>query len=162
MHPAASVVVLTLVASTAVVAQESSPAKEPTPRNAKKGDFARFPLGCIGGQGEVVAGMSTITVLSVREGGPGARAGLAKGDQVTAAGGRTFPVHTRDINELNGPMLALGNAIEAAERAGNALLLTGLREGNELSLTIDLGHPGKLELAGGTTSAKAHGRTPTP
>ncbi|MEC7582886.1 MAG: DUF6288 domain-containing protein [Planctomycetota bacterium] len=138
-----------------LAAQATKEAKEPPPRNAKKGDFARFPLGPIGGRGEVLAQMTAITVLSVSADGPGARAGLAVGDQITAAGGLVFPPHTRDINVLDGPMLVLGDAIETAEATGKPLELSGMRAGNELALTIDLGAPGALDFAKGETSAKA-------
>ena len=97
-----------MLALAAVAAQDAAPR-----RDAKKGDFARFPLGVLGGTAEVLADRSSIEVLSVQEGAPAHRAGLRKGDLIVAINGDAPPVHTRDINSLAGPMKTLGDAILA-------------------------------------------------
>jgi hypothetical protein len=130
--------------------QESAP--KPPRREAKKGDFLRFPLGPIGGQGEVLADQSTIKILSVSKDGPGEKAGLAKGDMLIGAMGIAFNKHTRNINDLDGPMRELGIAIEAAEVAGHGLrILTG----KQVELRIDLPKLGPLQLGIGKASDKA-------
>lgn len=136
--------------SPTAVAQE-----EPPKRNAKAGDFARFPLGPIGGRGEVVADRSEIVVLSVSDSEPGQEAGLQPGDIVIEVGGEAFPKHTRDVNRLEGPMSVLGDAIEEAEAADGKLELRVRRGEEELQLdvripvlgAIDLQDPGNNEKA---------------
>ena len=110
---------------------------EPPRRDAKKGDFARFPLGLLGGSAEVLADRASIEVLSVQEGSPAQRAGLRKGDVIVSIDGVTPPAHTRDINSLAGPMKALGDAVLAHVGAGPLAL--GVRRGDEpLTLEVTL------------------------
>ena len=116
------------------------------PRNPKAGDFAHSPLGPIGGRGEVVADEATILVLEVHEGGPGAVAGLKKGDVIVSVAGKKLPQHSRDINQIDGPLAALGHAIEAAEAKRGELKLRVNREGGELKLTVTLPVLGKMKL----------------
>lgn len=106
-------------------------------RDAKKGDFARFPLGPLGGSGEVLADEATIEVLGVQKGAPAQQAGLQKGDVIVAIDGEAPPAHTRDINVLEGPMKTLGDAILAHE--GSEPLALRVRRGEqqvELSIAI--------------------------
>ncbi|TDJ74538.1 MAG: hypothetical protein E2O39_04820 [Planctomycetota bacterium] len=126
------------------VAQEEPP--EPPPRNAKAGDFARFPLGPIGGRGEVLAGDTRIHVLALSEAGPGLHAGLRIGDLITGAGRSAFPEHTRDIDTAHGPMTALGDAIEAAEADDGRLALRVRRAEEDLTLTVQLPALGAIDL----------------
>ncbi|NQU47420.1 MAG: PDZ domain-containing protein [Planctomycetes bacterium] len=115
------------------------------PRNAKAGDFAHSPLGPIGGRGEVVADDATILVLDVSKDGPGATAGMQKGDVIIAAAKAKFPAHSRDINQIDGPLVALGNAIEKAEAKSGQLKLSILRDGAEMQLDIQLPALGKMK-----------------
>ena len=103
--------------------------QQPAPprRDAKKGDFARFPLGLLGGTAEVLADRAAIEVLSVQDGAPAQRAGLRKGDWILSIDGAEPPVHTRDINAVAGPMKALGDAIRG--HAGEQPLTLGIRRG---------------------------------
>ena len=98
-------------------ATQQKPA-DPPRRDAKKGDFARFPLGLLGGSAEVLAGRASIEVLSVQKRSAAQRAGLRKGDLIVSIDGVTPPAHTRDINSLAGPMKALGDAVLAHVGAG--------------------------------------------
>ena len=116
------------------------------PRNASAGDFAHSPLGPIGGRGEVVADQSTILVLELIEKGPGATAGLQKGDLITAVAGAILPLYSRDINHINGPLAALGNAVENAEADQGTLELSILRDGVESRLTIQIPVLGAMDL----------------
>ncbi|MCP4093398.1 MAG: hypothetical protein GY747_08115 [Planctomycetes bacterium] len=135
---------LTFCCLTAETSAQEKAANIP-PRNAKAGDFAHSPLGPLGGRGEVVADQATILVLSLGEGGPSVEAGLRKGDVIIAAAGSKFPLHSRDINQIDGPLAALGNAIETAEAKTGRLELTVLRDDVELQLEIALPVLGKLE-----------------
>jgi hypothetical protein len=108
------------------------------PRNAKAGDYAHSPLGPIGGRGEVVAEVATILVLEVTVDGPGATAGLQKGDVIVAAGKAKFPPHSRDINLIDGPLATLGNAIEKAESKTGELRLSVLRDGEMVKIELQL------------------------
>ena len=133
----AATLAVTLLAPAAVRSQD---APAPPRRDAKKGDFARFPLGLLGGSAEVLAGRSSIEVLSVQEGSPAQRAGLRKGDVIVSIDGEAPPVHTRDIDSLSGPMKTLGDAILA--RSGAAPVALGVRRGADLlSLEVTLPAP---------------------
>lgn len=135
------------------ITQDAPP--EPPRRDAKKGDFLAFPLGPLGGRGEVLADRREITVLAVTAAGPAAAAGLRTGDQVLAIGGKDLPVHSRDINVLDGPMRALGDAIDAAERTGDPLRLGVLRGGARMQLFVELPETGGLDptdLGAGSTA----------
>ena len=129
--------------------------EEPPSMNAKAGDFARFPLGPVGGRGEVLADRSGITILSLGSNDPGEKAGLEIGDVVIAAGGRTFPVHTRDINRLDGPMEVLGNAIETAEAGDGELVLRVLRGELESEIAVQLPVLGAIDLEEPAENQKA-------
>ncbi len=141
LHP----LLLTLCCLTATTAGQEKAVNIP-PRNSSAGDFAHSPLGPLGGRGEVVAGEATILVLELSESGPGANAGLQKGDVITAADGATFPSHSRDINHINGPLAALGNAIENAEANSGQLELSILRNGGESQVTVSIPRLGVMNL----------------
>ncbi len=136
----------TLFAITALVLPAlSQDVTKPAPRNAKKGDFAVFPLGPIGGQAEVLADSAEAKVLSLLPKGPGAKAGLLVGDRIIAAGKR-FPAHTRNINVGGeGPMQALGLAIEKAEGKKGVVELTVRREGGAHRLEVTIPAVGKFK-----------------
>ncbi|MBC03874.1 MAG: hypothetical protein CMJ34_11330 [Phycisphaerae bacterium] len=119
---------------------------DPPPLDAKAGDFARFPLGPIGGRGEVFADQSGIVVLGLEDAGPGDESGLQVGDVIIAAGGEAFPAHSRDINTLEGPMAVLGEAIEAAEADEGGLRLRVRRDEEELVLDLELPALGPIDL----------------
>jgi len=127
---------LAALTSAAPAPAQQQPA--PPRRDAKKGDFARFPLGMLGGSAEVLAGRDSIEVLSVQDGAPAQRAGLRKGDVIVSIDGVTPPAHTRDINSLAGPMKALGDAILA--HVGIGSLALGVRRGSE-TLTLEVALP---------------------
>ena len=129
---------LTQLVCVELLAQDSNTQVEPPRRNAKKGDFARFPLGPLGGRGEVLADRAAIEVLEVREGAPAHRDGLRVGDHILGVGARAFPEHTRDINDLVGPQRSLGTAILRAETTGSRLSLRVLRKGEEHRVRIEL------------------------
>ncbi len=122
--------------ATAGVSQEK--AVNIPPRNAIAGDYAHSPLGPIGGRGEVVAEEASILILELQSDGPGAQAGLQKGDVIVAVGGKDLPQHSRDINRIDGPLAALGHAIQKAEAARGILKLKVLRDGAEMPLTVTL------------------------
>ena len=119
--------------------QKGAPSPKPR-RNAKKGDFAVFPLGGIGGRGEVLAGESTIKVLGVAKDGPGAVAGLRVGDVVVTIAGEKAPRHSRDINVGGrGPMELLGRAVAKSEASASGRLGLVVRRGDatlELSVVL--------------------------
>ena len=128
-------VVVSLLAT--VTGQQAASAPR---RDAKKGDFARFPLGVLGGSAEVLAERASIEVLSVTEGAPAHRAGLCKGDLIVTIDGAAPPPHTRDINSLEGPMKTLGDAIRA--HAGADPLALAVRRGEQtLNVDVDVPEP---------------------
>ncbi|MGC6488027.1 MAG: DUF6288 domain-containing protein [Planctomycetota bacterium] len=131
--------VAALCAASLTVPAAASPQGDAPParRDAKKGDFARFPLGLLGGSGEVLAGRETIEVLTVRAGGPAAQAGLQPGDVIAQIDGATPPAHTREIDDLEGPMKALGDAV-LRHAGGRPLALTVARGGQTLPLRVAL------------------------
>ncbi len=133
--------VASLLLVAAATAQDAAPR-----RDAKKGDFARFPLGVLGGTAEVIAGRSSIEVLSVLEGAPAHRAGLRKGDRIVAINGDEPPAHTRDINSLAGPMKTLGDAILAGYEGPRLAL--AVRRGEE-RLDLKVFAKKELEFTGG-------------
>lgn len=117
-------------------AAAQEPSKGPR-RDAKKGDFARFPLGPLGGQAEVLADQARIEILEVHKGAPAYQAGLEKGDMILAIDGAAPPAHTRDINVLEGPMKALGEAI-SKHADGKPLQLTVRRGGATNVMAVDV------------------------
>lgn len=144
-----------LVIAAIWLASSASAQEEPPARNAKAGDFARFPLGPIGGRGEVIAEESRIVILAVSKSGPGEESGLQVGDIITEAGCTVFPVYTRDINTLDGPMAVLGDAIEAAEADDGRLRLRVQRGDAELALTVQLPVLGAIDLNDPADNEKA-------
>lgn len=109
-------------------------------RDAKKGDFAVFPLGVLGGRAEVLVGDAHATVKSVDAEGLGARAGLRVGDRIVAAFGVDFVPHSRDINVGGrGPMRALGRAI--GRGSSGELELTVARDTEREVLRVQLTAP---------------------
>jgi lysophospholipase L1-like esterase len=136
MHPPSLSLLLLAAACVAPLARAQEP--EPPRRDAKKGDFARFPLGPLGGSGEVVADVTTIEVLGVQRGAPADRAGLQKGDVIVAIDDAAPPAHSRDINVLDGPMKSLGDAILRHEH-GEPLRLTVRRGEQTVQLRVQVG-----------------------
>ena len=139
--------VITLATSPASSQAKSGKDSKPAPRrNAKKGDFAVFPLGPIGGSAEVEANSKEIKILKLLTDGPGARAGLLEGDRIVATWGRPFTPHTRDIDlGGQGPMAALGLAIEKAEGSTPGHLdVTVLRQSATRKIRITLPRLGPL------------------
>ncbi|MCK5945131.1 MAG: PDZ domain-containing protein, partial [Planctomycetes bacterium] len=92
-------------------------------------------LGPLGGRAEVVADRATIEVLTVQDGAPAHRAGLREGDVIVAIDGAAPPQHSRDIDVLDGPMKALGDAILAHED-GEPLPLTVRRGDQTVQLRV--------------------------
>ena len=144
-------VALALVGAGPVCAQSG----EAPRRDAKKGDFLRFPLGPLGARGEVLAGSEEITVLDVAKGSPAAQAGLARADVIVAIDDAVPPKHVRTLEVLDGPMRALGDAIDRAERTGEALRLA-VRRGRECrDLSITLARRGSLDPIDAGAEGKA-------
>ncbi|MBQ72318.1 MAG: hypothetical protein CMJ67_05375 [Planctomycetaceae bacterium] len=153
--PIRTLILAALMVSAAWNVSTAAGQEEPPKLDAKAGDFARFPLGSIGGRGEVFAGQAGIGVLSLGTSDPGEASGLEIGDVIMAVGGDAFPVHTRDINNLDGPMAVLGDAIEAAEADDGRLVLDVQRGDEELELIVQLPVLGAIDLHDPQSNQKA-------
>ena len=144
-----SLLVLAASALTAALngqGKQAEGAPKPAPRRAaKKGDFALFPLGALGGRGEVVAGAKELTIKDLFAKAPGVRGGLRVGDRIIAAADKPFVPHSRNIDVGGrGPMAALGHVLEEAEAGSDSLKLTVLRNGKTLQLQIPLPRRGSF------------------
>ncbi|MDE0960893.1 MAG: DUF6288 domain-containing protein [Planctomycetota bacterium] len=113
-----------------------------------------FPLGILGGRGQVEPNSSLISVLSIDPGSPAALAGLKVGDQLRGIGGIPFTQHSGkiDVGGL-GPQKSLGEALdECAARElekDRKITLDLLRDETELALELILPpRPGLKEAAG--------------
>lgn len=129
----------------AAIANAQDRPDDAPPRDAKRGDFVSFALGPLGGRAEVFADRPQIVVVATTPDGPGATAGLAAGDTIVAIGGRELPPHSRDIDQLDGPMRALGDAIDACERIGAPLQLTIERADARVPLEVPFVRRGRLD-----------------
>lgn len=108
-------------------------------------NVAGFPLGALGGHAQVAAGAKHLTIKKLFAKGPGASGGLQAKDQIIAAGGKPFLAHNQNINVGGqGPMAALGQALEQAEAGKGLLKLTVLRADKTLQLQIKVPHRGSF------------------
>ncbi len=72
-----------------------------------------FPLGILGGRGEVTAGSSLLTVKSLDEHAPAQVAGVLPGDQIFAIDGVEFQAHSNGVDDGgSGPQKALGERLD--------------------------------------------------
>ncbi|MEC9476975.1 MAG: DUF6288 domain-containing protein [Planctomycetota bacterium] len=73
----------------------------------------QFPIGILGGRGEVKAGSPLLSIISVDPGSPASTAGLQKGDQIQGINGTPFSNHSNKIDDGgNGPQRELGEALD--------------------------------------------------
>jgi hypothetical protein len=115
----------------------------------KNGSVHDFPLGPIGGLARIFAGQDFATVQVVKEGQPGARAGLRVGDRIIAVNNVSFPKYSADINEGGrGIQEVLGAAVEWVEgdkKAKGWITLKILRGDKEKEIKVKLPVIGRFE-----------------
>ncbi|MBL6721199.1 MAG: hypothetical protein ISQ08_07285 [Planctomycetes bacterium] len=105
----------------------------------------RFPLGALGGTGEVEVGEAWVRVHEVQEGSPLALAGVQVEDRLVGLGGVPLPPHGKGVDAGgDGPQRALGLALDGAcavEDAEARVLRFSVVRGEEaLQLTARLPH----------------------
>jgi autotransporter-associated beta strand protein len=105
-----------------------------------------LPLGGIGGVCDLVPGTGLISVTSVTPGGPGANAGLMRGDLIQGADGVLFSsTSTDDGMGFIGALQDLAMAVDRAEGNGGALTLRVIRSGvGAVNLNLTLNAAGTL------------------
>ncbi len=75
--------------------------------------FEQFPLGILGGRGEVNAGSNLLTLVAVDSKSPAADAGLKAQDRISGIDGVTFKPHSNNIDDGgSGPQRSLGEALD--------------------------------------------------
>lgn len=96
-------------------------------------------LGPVGVMGEVEKGRDHFIIKEVTRGTPGARAGLAVGDVILGVNGQRFDVTTFAVDDGGeGPLEALGNAIDEVEGTDGVLTLTLTRDGDRRKVDVHL------------------------
>ncbi|MDE0958619.1 MAG: DUF6288 domain-containing protein [Planctomycetota bacterium] len=123
---------------------------------AETGASEPFPLGILGGRGQVDPGSPLISILSIDPGSAASLAGLKSGDQLRGIGGIPFTDHSGSIDVGGlGPQKSLGEALdECAARESEQerkISLDLLRDGTELTLQLTLPLRPGLEDAAGRT-----------
>ena len=123
---------------------------------AETGASEPFPLGILGGRGQVDPGSPLISILSIDPGSAASLAGLKSGDQLRGIGGIPFTDHSGSIDVGGlGPQKSLGEALdECAARESEQerkVSLDLLRDGTELTLQLTLPLRPGLEDAAGRT-----------
>ena len=105
-----------------------------------------IPLGGIGGVGDIVPGTGLVSVTSVTAGGPGAVAGLQRGDLIKGADGIAFSTtSTDDGTGFLGAVQDLAMAVDRAEGNSGALNLQVIRSGvGGMNLNLSLNTAGAL------------------
>ena len=103
--------------------------------------FEQFPLGILGGRGEVTAGSNLLKLVALHEKSPAAEAGLQTGDRISGIDGVTFKPHSNNIDDGgSGPQRALGEALDdVASRKQDdqrTILLNVVRGEGEQELVI--------------------------
>jgi len=124
MRPVLFLMVILLVAATAHASEQ-------------------FPLGILGGRGEVAPGSPLLTIVSIDPDSPAARAELQAGDQIQGINGNPFVPHTNRLDDGGqGPQKALGEALDdVASRTGKEqrkITLDLVRGENTIQIEIEL------------------------
>ncbi len=124
MRPVLFLMVILLVAATAHASEQ-------------------FPLGILGGRGEVAPGSPLLTIVSIDPDSPAARADLQAGDQIQGINGNPFVPHTNRLDDGGqGPQKALGEALDdVASRTGKEqrkITLDLVRGENTIQIEIEL------------------------
>ncbi len=101
-------------------------------------------LGVTGARGRIEVDSPTVIDIGYIFPGTPAEGRLAVGDRIVGAGGRRFEVphkfgYGMDFFGYEGPMMELGQALEAAAAVGGRLELLVLRGEEELRLSVPLG-----------------------
>ncbi|MAW77805.1 MAG: DUF6288 domain-containing protein [Planctomycetota bacterium] len=103
----------------------------------------QFPIGILGGRGEVKAGSPLLTILSTDPDSPAIVAGLKAGDQIQGINGTPFTAHSNKIDDGgNGPQKALGEALDhlasQTDEQQRKIALDLIRDEKSISLEISL------------------------
>lgn len=107
--------------------------------NPKGTDIQPFPMGILGGRMAVKLGSADALISQLHSRSAGAKGGLEINDRLIKVNGKKFGTLSPDAaTGGDGVPRDLGLAILEAQASGAPLLLTVLREGKELELTIEL------------------------
>ncbi len=102
-----------------------------------------FPLGILGGRGEVTAGSPLLTVKSLIGNSPAEIAGLLPGDQILAIDGIEFQPHSNRVDDGgSGPQRALGERLDTvagrAQKSERVIALKVQRGTGESAEILDI------------------------
>ncbi len=107
------------------------------------GASEQFPIGILGGRGEVVPKSPLLSVISIDPGSPAERAGLIAGDQIQGINGIPFEAHTNRLDDGGkGPQKSLGEALDDLAshplKEQRRIVLDLIRDTDTIQLTIEL------------------------
>jgi len=103
----------------------------------------QFPIGILGGRGEVVPQSPLMRVISLDPDSPAAQAGLIVGDQIQGINGTPFVAHTNRLDDGgNGPQKSLGEALDELASQPRTeqrrIVLDLIRDSDTIQLEIEL------------------------